>query len=62
LNNTAIFDPVSTPTSSTPASITYVVVATDANGCTTSDNVSVAINAGVVASAGKDTTICSGVR
>lgn len=56
LNNTSISNPVASPTTRT----TYTVLVTDANGCTSTDQVVVDINASPVVSAGADQSICPG--
>ncbi len=56
LNNATYQNPVATPSSTT----TYIVTTTDANGCTSSDNVVVNVNPNVTAHAGADVSICSG--
>jgi len=56
LNCTTCSNPVATPVSST----TYTVIVTDPNGCFSSANVTVTVNALPVANAGADVSICSG--
>ncbi len=49
-------NPAVSPTNTT----TYIVVATDANGCTTQDDVTVTVTKNNIVSAGADKVICSG--
>jgi len=56
LNSTTIAGPVASPNLTT----TYTVTVTDGNGCTNSDNITVAIIAAPVANAGIDQSICLG--
>ena len=52
LSSASVLDPTATPSSTT----TYVLSATDADGCTNYDSVLVFVN--TIANAGRDTTIC----
>jgi gliding motility-associated-like protein len=56
LSNPNIANPISSATSST----LYTVVGTDANGCSSSDTVSVIVHAVPLAGAGSNTSICAG--
>ena len=56
LNNDAIANPTASPASTTE----YIVVVTDANGCSDSDTVLVTVSAALAASAGPDVSICDG--
>ncbi len=56
LNNPNIANPISSATGST----IYTVTGTDANGCSSSDTVSVIVHAVPVAGAGSNTSICQG--
>ncbi len=56
LSSTLVPNPIATPTTTT----TYTVVATDANGCTGSDQVTVIVGGNANANAGADQTICIG--
>ncbi|MEM6318896.1 MAG: gliding motility-associated C-terminal domain-containing protein [Bacteroidota bacterium] len=56
LNNPNIANPVATPTVTT----IYTVAATNAQGCTATDQVTVLVNGNIVANAGIDQTICNG--
>ncbi len=56
LNNPNIANPISSATSST----VYTVTGTDANGCSSSDTVSVIVHSVPVAGAGSNTSICLG--
>lgn len=51
---------VSNPTSSATSSTTYTVVGTDANGCSSSDTVSITVQSLPSASAGTAAAICNG--
>ncbi len=57
LNATNIPNPIANPTTTT----TYTVVATDANGCINSDQVTITVGGNVLANAGADQTICNGM-
>lgn len=56
LNCTTCSNPISTPNST----ITYTVTVTDANGCTSADDVTITVNALPIANAGTDASICFG--
>ena len=56
LSDSAIANPVATPTTNT----TYVVAGTDANGCTNTDTITISINALPTINAGNDTVLCVG--
>ena len=56
LNNPNIANPVATLTTTT----TYTVTATNAEGCTATDEVTIAVSNNAVAEAGADQTICNG--
>lgn len=47
-------------TSMTPGVYSYIIIVTDANGCTSFDEVSITVNAVPTANAGADRTICAG--
>ncbi len=51
---------IASPTANPSATITYTLIATDADGCTDLDQVMVTVNALPPASANADTTICQG--
>ena len=56
LSSSTAANPIATPTINT----TYTVTVTDVNGCTSTDDVTVTINAIPTADAGLDQTICNG--
>jgi len=56
LNSTTVTNPTANPTVTT----TYTVIATDANGCTASDNMILTVHSLPLASAGNDDAICIG--
>ncbi|MFK7982540.1 MAG: PKD domain-containing protein [Saprospiraceae bacterium] len=56
LSATNVPNPIASPTTTT----TYTVVGTDANGCSSSDQVTVIVGANAQANAGADQTICQG--
>ncbi len=58
LSDTAAAQPFLTLT--TPGSATYTVTATNAEGCSTIDQVTIRVDARPVANAGQDDTICAG--
>ena len=56
LSNTLVPNPIASPSQTT----TYTVTATDSNGCTNSDEVTVIVGGNANANAGQDVTICIG--
>jgi hypothetical protein len=50
-----------TNTTSTPEIITYTLTVTDANGCSSNDDVNVTVNPAPIVDAGTDTSLCSDV-
>jgi gliding motility-associated-like protein len=56
LSNASIFNPQASPASTT----NYIVTLTAANGCSTTDAITVNVNARPTAIASNDTTVCSG--
>jgi|AntAceMinimDraft_17_1070374.scaffolds.fasta_scaffold16744_1 gliding motility-associated-like protein len=56
LSSTDVANPTANPTAPT----TYIVIVTDANGCTDTDDITVTINPNPVANAGGDQSICIG--
>jgi len=56
LNNPAIANPIATPVNT----VTYIVTATNAQGCTDSDDITVTVNSLPMADAGNDQAICVG--